>query len=116
LDIALYYRFAISDPWRRKVSSYAWRVLVTEDVLGFCALVLTMLMSLGIVVWFSCSIADKLIKMSQRHKKIRYKALLRENERLKRLLADTVKEHRFRKVHRTEVLRRKSRRISRNVA
>jgi len=89
---------------------------VTEDVLGLCALVLTMLMSLGIVVWFSCSIADKLIKMSQRHKKIRYKALLRENERLKRLLADTVKEHRFKKIHRTEILRHKGDHVSRNVA
>ena len=87
-----------------------------EEVLGFFALVLTMLMSLGIVAWFSCSIADKIIQMSQWHKRRRYKALLRENERLKRLLADAAKEHRFRKFHHTEVMRRKSNRIRRSVA
>jgi hypothetical protein len=87
-----------------------------EEVLGICALALTMLMSLGIVVWFCCSIAQSILKMSQRHRKLRYKALLRENQRLKSLLADTAKEHHLRKVHRTEVLRRKSNRVSRNVA
>ena len=87
-----------------------------EEVLGFFALVLTMLMSLGIVVWFSCSIADKLIKMSQRHKRLRYKALMRENERLKRLLADAAKEHSFRKIHHTEAIGRKGNRLRRSVA
>ena len=60
-----------------------------EHVLGSYALVLTMLMSLAIVVWFCCSIADSLLRMSQRHKKRKYKALMRENQRLKSLLADT---------------------------
>jgi hypothetical protein len=87
-----------------------------EDVLGSYALVLTMLMSLAIVVWFCCSIAASLLKMRQRHKKLRYKALLRENQRLKHLLADTAKEHHFRKVHRSELVRRKSKRGSRSVA
>ena len=87
-----------------------------EEVLGFWALVLTMSMSLVIVVWLCCSIADSLLKMRQRHKKLRYKALLRENQRLKHLLADTAKEHRFRKVHRSELVRRKSKRIGRSVA
>jgi len=88
-----------------------------EDVLGSYALVLTMLMSLAIVVWFSWSIAISLVKMRQRHRKLRYKALLRENQRLRSLLADTAKEHRLRKVHRTEAIRRKSnRRTSPNVA
>jgi hypothetical protein len=88
-----------------------------EEVLGHWALVLTMLMSLAIVVWFSCSIAISLVKLSQRHKKHRYKALLRENKRLKRLLADAAKEHHLGKVHRAEAVRRKiNHRISRNVA
>ncbi len=87
-----------------------------EDVLGSYALVLTMLMSLAIVVWLSCSIAASLLKMSQRHKKLKYKALLRENKRLKRLLADTAREHRLRKIQHTELVRPKSKRASRNVA
>ena len=87
-----------------------------EDVLGTYALVSTMLMSLAIVVWFSCSIAISLAKARQQHKKLRYKALLRENRRLRSLLANTAKEHRLRKIQRTEVLRRKRNRMSRNIA
>jgi hypothetical protein len=90
---------------------------VIEEVLGSYALALTMLMSLAIVVWFSCSIVISLVKLRQKHRKLRYKALLRENQRLRSLLADTAKERRLRKNHRAEVIRRKSnRRISRNVA
>ena len=87
-----------------------------EDVLGSYALVLTMLMSLAIVVWFCCSIAAKLLKMKQRHQRLKYKALMRENQRLKSLLADTAREHRLRKIHHTELVRPKSKRASRNVA
>lgn len=87
-----------------------------EDVLGSYALVLTMLMSLAIIVWLSCSTVASLLKMSQRHKKFKYKALLRENQRLKSLLADSAREHRLRKSHHTEAIRRKSSRVSRNVA
>ena len=88
-----------------------------EEVLGFWALVLTVLMSLAIVTWFCCSIAQSIMKMRQRHKKHKYKALLRENQRLKSLLADTAKERRLRKVHRIEAIRRKrNRRTSPNVA
>ena len=87
-----------------------------EDALGSYVLILTMLMSLAIIVWFCCSIADSLLKMRQRHKKRKYKALLRENQRLKSLLADTAREHRLRKIHHTEVVRRKNNRASQNVA
>ena len=87
-----------------------------EEVLGSWALVLTMLMSLAIVVWLCWSIVDSLLKMTQRHKKLRYKALLRENQRLKRLLVQSAKEDRLRKVHRTEIVLRKGNRVSRNVA
>lgn len=88
-----------------------------EEVLGSYALVLTMLMSLAIVVWFCWSIADSLLKMRHRHKTLRYKALIRENERLKSSLADVEEENlRLRKSYYTEVTRRKSNTISRNVA
>ena len=87
-----------------------------EHVLGSYALVLTMLMSLAIVVWFCCSIAASLLKMRQRHKRLKYKALMRENQGLKSLLADSAREHRLRKFHHTEDVRRKSSRASRNVA
>ncbi len=87
-----------------------------EEALGFWALVLTMSMSLAIVVWLCCSIADSLLKMRQQHKKLRYRALMRENQRLKYLLADTAKEHRLRKVYSNELVRRKSKRGGRSVA
>jgi cell shape-determining protein MreC len=87
-----------------------------EDVLGTYALVSTMLMSLAIVVWFSCSIAISLAKARQQHKKLRYKALLRENRRLRSLLTDPVKEQRPKTIHRTEIVRRKRNRTSRSVA
>jgi cell division protein FtsL len=87
-----------------------------EDVLGSYVLLLTMLMALAVVVWFCCSLAVTFLKMRQEQKKLRYKALLRENERLRSLLADTAKEHRLRKVHRIELVRRRSSHPSRNIA
>ena len=88
-----------------------------EEVLGSWALVLTMLMSLAIVVWLCCSTAGCLLKMRQRHKTLRYGALLRENQRLKRLLAESAEEDRLRKVQRTKIARRNSNGvISRNAA
>ena len=87
-----------------------------EDMLGSYVLLLTMLMALAVVVWFCCSLAVTFLKMRQEQKKLRYKALLRENERLRSLLADTAKEHRLRKVHRIELVRRRSSHPSRNIA
>jgi cell shape-determining protein MreC len=87
-----------------------------ESVLGSCALVLTMLMSLAVVIWFCCSTADHLLKMRQRHKKLKYKALLRENQRLKSLLAESAREHRLSKMRHTEVVHPKSKRMSRTAA
>src|SRR5919112_121447 len=89
---------------------------VMEDVLGTYALVSTMLMSLAIVVWFSCSIAISLAKARQQHKKLGHKALLRENRRLRSLLADPMKEQRPKSIHRTEIVRRKRNHPRRNVA
>lgn len=87
-----------------------------EEVLGSYALLLTMLMSLAVVVWFCCSIAVSFLKIRQGQKKLRYKALLRENQRLKSLLADTAKEHRLRKVHHIELVRHNRNRASRTIA
>jgi Na+-transporting methylmalonyl-CoA/oxaloacetate decarboxylase gamma subunit len=89
-----------------------WRVLVMEDVLGFCALVLTILMSLAIAVWFCCSIVESIVKMRRRHKKLRYKALLRDNKRLKSRLVEAVEEHvRLRKRFRYKALLRENERL-----
>ena len=87
-----------------------------EDVLGSYLLLLMLLLSLAVVVWFCCSIVVTFLKMRQGQKNLRYKALLRENQRLRSLLADTTKEHRLRKVHRIEIVRRRSNRASRNIA
>ena len=87
-----------------------------EDVLGSYLLLVMMILSLAVVVWFCCSIVVTFLKMRQGQKNLRYKALLRENQRLKSLLEDTAKEHQLRKVHRIEVVRRRSNRASRTIA
>jgi phage gp36-like protein len=87
-----------------------------EDVLGSYVLLLTMLMALAVVVWFCCSIAVTFLKMRQEQKKLRNRALLRENQRLRSLLQDTAKEHQLRKVHRIELVHRRSNHPSRNIA
>ena len=87
-----------------------------EDVLGSYLLLLMLLLSLAVVVWFCCSIVVTFLKMRQGQKNLRYKALLRENQRLRSLLADTTKERRLRKVHRIELVRRRSNRATRTIA
>ena len=87
-----------------------------EDVLGSYLLLLMLLLSLAVVVWFCCSIVVTFLKMRQGQKNLRYKALLRENQRLKGLLEDTAKEHQLRKVHRIELVRRRINRANRNIA
>jgi len=88
-----------------------------EDVLGsYLLLGMLLLLSLAVVVWFCCSIVVTFLKMRQGQKNLRYKALLRENQRLKSLLEDTAKEHQLRKLHRIELVRRRSNRASRNIA
>ena len=87
-----------------------------EDVLGSYLLLLMLLLSLAVVVWLCCSIVVTFLKMRQGQKNLRYKVLLRENQRLKSLLEDIAKEHQLRKVHRIELVRRRSNRASRNIA
>ena len=84
-----------------------------ESVLGFCALVLMMVMLLGVVVWFCGSIAENIMKMRRQPKNSKYNALLRENERLEGLLAVVVKENphlraRLRRAYHSERTRRGS--------
>jgi hypothetical protein len=67
---------------------------VIENLLGFCALVLMMLMLLSLAVWFCCSVVEHIRKMRRQRKKyVTYAALLRENQRLKDLVAVVVKEN-----------------------
>lgn len=64
-----------------------------EDVLIFCASVLTIAMTLGVVVWFGCSIVESAVKTRRRLERAEYNALLRENKRLKGFLADAKAEN-----------------------
>ena len=94
-----------------------------EDVLGLCALVVTVLMGLMLSVWFCCSIVESFIKMRLGLKRAGYNTLLRQNERLKSSLADAAeenfrlrKDYHARNGYHTELLGRKGGRASRNVA
>ena len=94
-----------------------------EDVLGLCALVMTVLMGFMLSVWFCCSIVESFITMRRGLKRTGYNALLRQNERLKSSLADAAEEnfrlrkyYHARKGYHTDLLRRKGGRTSRNVA
>ncbi len=84
-----------------------------EDVLGFFALVLTMLMTLSVVVWFCCSIVGSVVKTRRRLENSRYNALLRENKRLKSFLTEAEEENshlrsRLRKVYHSKPIDRES--------
>ena len=80
-----------------------------EEVLGFCALVLTVLGLIGIAVWFCCAIMERIVKMRRRLKSSKYNALLRENKRLKSFLADAEEENsRLRQIYYSERIHRKS--------
>ena len=63
-----------------------------ENALGLCAALLTMLMVLGLVVWFCCFVAENIVTTRRRLNDSKYEALLRENRRLKGFLADVAKE------------------------
>jgi hypothetical protein len=55
--------------------------------------------------------------MKQRHRRLRYKALLRENEGLKSFLADVEEENlRLRKIYHAEVIRRRRSSVSQSAA
>ncbi|MBV9454327.1 MAG: hypothetical protein JOZ19_09450 [Rubrobacter sp.] len=80
-----------------------------EDTLGFYALVLTMLSTISIAVWFCCSIVQNIVTTRQRLRSLRYNTLLKENERLKSILADAEEENLLlRKLYNSECLYRRS--------
>jgi hypothetical protein len=90
--------------------------LVMEETLGFCALVLTMLGTISIAVWFCCSIVENIVTTRRRLRSLRYNALLKENECLKSFLADAEEENlRIRKIYYSERLYRKSK-VEQNAA
>jgi hypothetical protein len=74
-----------------------------EETLGFCALVLTMLGTISIAVWFCCSIVQNIVTTRRRLRSLRYNALLEENGRLKSFLANAEEENlRLRKIYYSE--------------
>jgi hypothetical protein len=83
--------------------------LVMEETLGFCTLVLTMLGTISIAVWFCCSIVQNVVMTRRRLRSLRYNTLLKENERLKSFLADAEEGNlRLRKIYNSRWLYRKS--------
>jgi hypothetical protein len=88
-----------------------------EEVLGFCAWLLTVLMMLGASVWLCCSIVESIIKTRRRLRRARYYPLLSQNKRLKSALADSMEENfRLKKIYHTDAVRRKEARLARKGA
>ena len=88
-----------------------------EDMLGFCVLVMTVLMLLGVSIWFCCCTVESLVKMRRGLKRPGYNALLKQNKHLKSLLAEAAEENfRFEKGYHSDILRRKGSHVSRNIA
>ncbi len=78
-----------------------WSHLAVDDVLNFGVRVLMVLMLIGLAVWFVCSVAENATKMGRWIRHSKYVALLRENERLRDLLADAREENDYlRKLYR----------------
>ena len=78
-----------------------WNRLAADDVLGFGVSILTMLLIIGVIVWFACSIVESIAKTGWWITRSDYDALLRENERLKGLLVDVQEENDYlRKIYR----------------
>ena len=80
-----------------------------EEILGFCALVLTMVGLVGVAVWFCCSIVEGIAKTRRRLEDSRYDALSKENERLKGFLAEVEEENsRLKEIYYSERVPRES--------
>ncbi len=87
-----------------------------EEVLGFCALVLTVVGLASLSIWFCCSIVERIVKMRRRLKNSRYNTLLKENERLRNFLADVEENSYLREVHYSQYVPRKSNKVRHNAA
>ena len=68
--------------------SLSWNNFMVDDVLGFGVLVLMVLMTASLAVWFARSIVENAMKMGLYVRRSNYEALLRENERLKDSLVE----------------------------
>ena len=68
--------------------SLDWNNFMVDDVLGFGVLVLIVLMTASLAVWFARSIVENATKMGLYVRRSNYEALLRENERLKDSLVE----------------------------
>jgi hypothetical protein len=89
---------------------------VIEEVLGFCALVLTVVGLVSLSIWFCCSIVESIVKMRRRLKHSRYNALLKENERLRSFLVDVEENSYLREVYYSQYAPRKSNKVRHNAA
>jgi hypothetical protein len=89
---------------------------VIEEVLGFCALVLTVVGLVSLSIWFCCSIVERIVKMRRRLKNSRYNALLKENERLRSFLVDVEENSYLREVYYSQYALRKSNKVRHNAA
>lgn len=87
-----------------------------DEVLGFCALVLTVVGLVSLSIWFCCSIVERIVKMRRRLKNSRYNALLKENERLRNFLADVEENSYLREVHYSQYAPRESNKVRHNAA
>ena len=89
---------------------------MVEEVLGYCALVLTAVGLVSLSIWFCCSVVERIVKMRRRLKNSRYNALLKENEHLRSFLADVEENSYLREVHYSQYAPRKSNKIRHNAA
>lgn len=79
----------------------AWSYTALEEVLGFGISVLTVLMIASLAVWFACSIVEHVLKTKNHTRYPNHDALLRENERLRTLLAEAQEKNDYlRKLYR----------------
>ncbi len=79
----------------------AWSYTALEEVLGFGISVLTVLMIASLAVWFAFSIIEHVLKTKNHTRYPNHDALLRENERLRTLLAEAQEKNDYlRKLYR----------------
>ena len=77
-----------------------WRYVTLENMLGFGVSVLMVLMTASLAIWFACSIVEHVLKTKSVYHP-NHDLLLRENERLRALLAEAQEKNDYlRKLYR----------------
>ena len=77
-----------------------WRYVTLESMLDFGVSVLMVLMTASLAIWFACSIVEHVLKPKSVHHP-NHDLLLRENERLRALLAEAQEKNDYlRKLYR----------------